>query len=211
MPARSMSIHGIASRRAPSCRRPDRAACCRPCRRSRRRGMTSSASACPSRRCSTTMKPSSASACASPRAAEKLRLPTLPDLRPGIDVVDDRILLRRVEVRRPEQQAVEIGLAVARLHRDRHRRLPAGRRAAARCRPSRAGRSACRSRVAQHGHRRHVGPRVRCRRSTGRRARASTSWSASSGVSERRCLAVEADAVEVPEVRIPARLAARRR
>ena len=45
-------------------------------------------------------------------------------LRPGIDVVDDRILLRRIEVRRHVHQAVEIGLAVARLDRDRRRRLP---------------------------------------------------------------------------------------
>ncbi len=47
-------------------------------------------------------------------------------LRAGIDVVDDRILLRRIEVRRPEEQAVDVGLAVVRGHLDRHRRLPAG-------------------------------------------------------------------------------------
>ena len=55
-------------------------------------------------------------------------------LRSRIDVVDDRIPPRRIEVRRPEHQAVEIGLAVARFHRDRHRRLPARRHRAARCR-----------------------------------------------------------------------------
>ena len=48
-------------------------------------------------------------------------------LRAWIHVVDDRILLRRIEIRRHEHQAVDVGLAVVRLHLDRDRRLPARR------------------------------------------------------------------------------------
>ena len=59
-------------------------------------------------------------------------------LRPGIRVVDDRILLVRIEVRRPEEHAVDVRLAVGGRHLDLHRRLPAGRERASRCRPSRA-------------------------------------------------------------------------
>ena len=65
-------------------------------------------------------------------------------------------------------QAVEIGLAVARLHGDRHRRLPAGGDAAARCRPSRASRRACRSRRAAPSPAGRRGASS-CRRSSGRR------------------------------------------
>ena len=50
-------------------------------------------------------------------------------LRTRINVIDDRILLRRIEGRRLVEQAVEIGDAVARLDRDRLRRFPAARRA----------------------------------------------------------------------------------
>ncbi len=47
-------------------------------------------------------------------------------LRPGVDAVDDRVPLRRIEARGPEEQAVEVGPAVARLDGDGRRRLPAG-------------------------------------------------------------------------------------
>src|SRR5690606_31009932 len=45
-------------------------------------------------------------------------------LRARIDVVDDRILFRAVEVCRCEHQAVKVPLAVARLNLDRRWRLP---------------------------------------------------------------------------------------
>src|SRR5688572_21444606 len=45
-------------------------------------------------------------------------------LRSGIDAIDDRILLRRIEVRRAEQQAVEVAHAAAVFHGDRDRRFP---------------------------------------------------------------------------------------
>ena len=73
------------------------------------------------------MKPSSAIACVSPRAAENCRLPTLPVCGPGIDVVDDRIFLRRIEIGRPVHQAVKQVDAAAILDGDRHRRLPSRR------------------------------------------------------------------------------------
>ena len=49
-----------------------------------------------------------------------------PGLRARVDVVDDRVLLRRVERLRRVHQAVQVGLSVARLDRDGRRRLPAG-------------------------------------------------------------------------------------
>ena len=48
-------------------------------------------------------------------------------LRPGIDVVDERILLRWIEHRRLEHQPIEVRLAVARFDGNRRRRLPSGR------------------------------------------------------------------------------------
>ena len=48
-------------------------------------------------------------------------------LRPGVDLLDHRILLRRVEVRRPVDHAVDVGLAVAPLGDEPLGRLPAGR------------------------------------------------------------------------------------
>ena len=72
------------------------------------------------------MKPSSARAWRSPRAGGEGAAAGAAGLRARIHVVDDRILLRRIEVRRTEQQAVDVGLAVVRRHLDRHRRLPAG-------------------------------------------------------------------------------------
>ena len=48
-------------------------------------------------------------------------------LRSGIDVIDDRIFLCRVQIRRREHQAVEIRHTVAGLDDDRRRRLPTRR------------------------------------------------------------------------------------
>ena len=48
-------------------------------------------------------------------------------LRPGVDLLDHRVLLRRVEVRRPEDHAVDVGLAVAPLGDEPLGGLPAGR------------------------------------------------------------------------------------
>ena len=107
-------------------------------------------------------------------------------LRPRIGLVDDRVLLRRVEVRRPEHHAVDVRLAVARLHAERHRRLPARRPAASRCRPSRAASRPCPVAVAQHDHGRLLAASRTCRRGTcprataarcGRRRRASATRS----------------------------------
>ena len=81
-------------------------------------------------------------------------------LRTRIDVVDDRILPRRIEVRGTEQQAVDVGLAVVSRHLDRHRRLPAG------CHELRdvgllERKLDCAAlRIAQHHDGRHVGFRV---------------------------------------------------
>ena len=77
-------------------------------------------------------------------------------LRSGIDVVDDRILPRRIQSRRFVHQAVQLRQAVARFHGNRRRRLPAG------CEQSRdVGFLECQNdgaiHVAQHSHRRHVG------------------------------------------------------
>jgi hypothetical protein len=47
-------------------------------------------------------------------------------LRTRVDVVDHRVLFRRIEVGRLEHHAVQIGLAITRLDDDRHRRHPAG-------------------------------------------------------------------------------------
>ena len=47
-------------------------------------------------------------------------------LRTRINMVDDRISLRRVQIHRFVHQPVQIGDPVARLHCERHRRLPAG-------------------------------------------------------------------------------------
>ena len=49
-------------------------------------------------------------------AVLELPLANAADLRAGIDVVDDRILLRRVEPWRQIDQSIEIRHAVARLH-----------------------------------------------------------------------------------------------
>ena len=72
----------------------------------------------------TTTKPSSASDCISSTRGPKLRDTAGAGLRTGINVIDDRIFLRRVEMRGREHHAVEIGLAVTRLHCDRGQRLP---------------------------------------------------------------------------------------
>ena len=125
-------------------------------------------------------------------------------LRPGIDVVDDRILLRRIERGRLVHQAVEIGHAVARLHGDRRRRLPAGGQ-----QPRDVGLLERQDQlaigVAQHRDRRHVGLRVAVdEEASGRRQR-----DVVVGVLRRQqleVLAVEADAIEMPEVRIAALL-----
>ena len=47
-------------------------------------------------------------------------------LRTGIRVVDDRILLRRIQIGRHEQLAVDVGLAVGGLYTERDGWLPAG-------------------------------------------------------------------------------------
>ena len=91
---------------AASCRRPDRAACCRPCCRSRPRGTSSSATACPCRR-SRRRRSRARRAPARRRAPrEKRAAADAAGLRTRIDVVDDRILLRRIEVGRLVHQAV---------------------------------------------------------------------------------------------------------
>jgi hypothetical protein len=61
-------------------------------------------------------------------AARRLKIPR-PDaagLRARIDVVDDRVLGRRIQVGWLVQQSVEIRDAIARLHDDRLRWLPSG-------------------------------------------------------------------------------------
>src|SRR5206468_13113881 len=57
-------------------------------------------------------------------AVLELPLTHAADLRSRVDVVDDRILLRRVELRRQVDDAIQIGNAVARLHIEYLRRLP---------------------------------------------------------------------------------------
>src|SRR5215472_1465517 len=48
-------------------------------------------------------------------------------LRTGIHMVHDGILLRRIEVRRLEHEAVKVSLTIARLYRNRDWRYPSGR------------------------------------------------------------------------------------
>ena len=146
------------------------------------------------------------------RIAARRRKTAAPDaarLRTGIDVVDDRIFLRRVEVRRLEHQAVEIGDAVARLHRDRNRRLPSGREQL-RDVGLLERRDQLAVRVAQHRDRRHVGLRIAVDEIFARGRERNLVI----GVlrrQQRQILAVEADAIEMNEIRIAALLAARRR
>ena len=61
----------------------------------------------------TTMKPSSASACVAGDRAE--RLGHEGALRPGVDLLDHRVLLGRIEIGGPDDDAPDIGLAVAAL------------------------------------------------------------------------------------------------
>ena len=129
-------------------------------------------------------------------------------LRTGIDVVDDRILLRRIERGRLVHQAVEIGDAVARLDGNRQRRLPAGGH-----QPGDVGlferEDQLAVRIAQLRHRRHVGLRIDVDEETaGRRERHVVI-----GVLRRQQLqvpAVHADAIQMAEVRVAPLLAADR-
>ena len=155
----------------------------------------------------TTTKPSSASACLSPRAAVNARLPDAAGLRPGIRLVDDRILLLRIEVRRREQHAVDVRLAVGRLHLDRHRRLPAGREQLRdvglleRHDELAVG-------VAQRHDRRRRPAASTCRRGTARRRELHGVRAVVGRQRDAALLAVEPDAVVVREVRILSLLAA---
>ena len=71
----------------------------------------------------TTMKPSSASACVRAHGAE--RLGDERALRPGVDILDHRILLVRVEIHGPGDGAPDVGLAVAALGDEDFGRLEA--------------------------------------------------------------------------------------
>ena len=75
------------------------------------------------------MKPSSAMRLHA-RSSALNAFGTNESVRAGVDVLDDRILLRRIEVRRPDDDAVDVGLAVAPLGDEDLRRPPAGLRAA---------------------------------------------------------------------------------
>ena len=63
------------------------------------------------------MNPSSACAMHRVEGGERLRHERA--LRTGVDVLDHRILLRRVEVRRPDDDAPDVGCAVASLRDER--------------------------------------------------------------------------------------------
>ena len=121
-------------------------------------------------------------------------------LRTGVDVIHDRVLLRSVEVGRLEHQAVEIGDAVAGLHGERHRRLPSrgqqlGDIRVLQCCDQFAGI------VAHHGRGRHIRLGVAIHEIlAGRRERHIVIRVLRRQQSQ--ILAVEADPIEVNEIRI---------
>ena len=88
-------------------------------------------------------------------AARVERLGHALGLRPGIDIRDDRILLRRVEVERLVHDAIEIGDAIVRLHRERLRELEADFQSAVRSGVS-SFRTLVAERVVEHRFRRAV-------------------------------------------------------
>ena len=76
----------------------------------------------------TTMKPKLGQRLIPLPAAERLGHERA--LRPGVDRLDDRILLARVEIARPADDAPDVGLAVAALGDEHLERLPARSRSA---------------------------------------------------------------------------------
>ncbi len=81
-------------------------------------------------------------------------------LRAGVDVVDDRVLFGRIEVGGLEHHPVQLGPAVARLDRERHRRHPAGSLEAGDVGAGDFGDLGPVGRAAQQRHRRHGGGRI---------------------------------------------------
>ena len=128
-------------------------------------------------------------------------------LRPGIDVGDDRILPRRVEVERLVHHAVEIGDAVVGLDRERLGELEAGvhqRRQVGRLELHHH----VAQRVVEHRLRRAVDARRVVDEVTAPSRRSTTRVRGVAGVEQLEPGAVEADAVEVRVVRVLALLAA---
>ena len=126
-------------------------------------------------------------------------------LRAGINVIDDRIFLAGVEIGRLEHQPVHIGHAVARLHRERNRRLPSRGQQLARYPRFPSSVISLPVLVAHHRNRRHIRLRVTVDEIMARGRQRNVVI----GILRRQQLqpaAVEIHAIEVNEVRIAALL-----
>ena len=77
-------------------------------------------------------------------------------LRPGVDLLDDRVFLCRIEIRRPDDDAVNVGLPVAALGHEPLRGAPAGLEQRAPIGPFQVADQPAIARAAQLGDRRLI-------------------------------------------------------
>ena len=93
-------------------------------------------------------------------AALELPCADAADLRPRVDMVDDRIFFRRVELGREIDHTIEIGDAVARLHGEHLGGLPPGGLESRCVRLLELAHDTAVGHSAEHGHRRLFNPRI---------------------------------------------------
>src|SRR5437660_2139346 len=127
-------------------------------------------------------------------------------LRPRIDVVDDRILLVGIKVRRTKHQPIEIGYAVAALHAEGDGRLPSGGQQSTDV-GFLDGRNVLAFQVPKHSDRWNIGLGVVVHNVAARRRKGGFVIAVLGG-KQSELLAVEANAIEMIEVGIAAFFAA---